>query len=584
MMMNQWKYLFGLLFLFLLACSRVGEHEALFRQVESVMNKRPDSAMVLLETIQNPERLPEKDWAYWALLTTQAKDKLYIRHTSDSVINRVVDYFDGFSFFRYRHEKALAYFYKGRVHEDLGDVKKALEAYLKAVDFVRGTGDYKLTYLIESYLGDIYVHQGANDLALKYFNKAKEAAERSKDSLNIAYTLVYLARGHGKQENWTQASDFYKQAIKIARQSQNIDVVLIGMQELASVYARQDSLISALNLMKRTVELEIKYDITHDFSTDLVIGNIYRKLCQVDSALFYLEKALGSENIYTRRSTYQALYYLYIEADSLSKAIKYNELVNASADSIAKMGNASDLYQVKEAHEAVNRQAVDMRRWLSAGAVVLALLFALGYSFYRYRTNRRRLERQIFYLRQMEERLKGELKEGINQDQDFRRKRNQEIIDRLTHDLAAVQKQLEQETARWRTKYAKAQELAKSYKKELRQYADGPFAERRPFEEVLDQLRKEPRVLGEQERQELRLFMDAQNNSFTVRLLEANPDLKAGDLLLCCLIRLGFSGKSLATLLAINLNSVTKQKQRLRGRLVQKPANDAELTDYIRNF
>ena len=255
--------------------------------------------------------MPERDWAYWALLTTQAKDKLYIRHTSDSVINRVVDYFDGFIFFRYRHEKALAYFYKGRVHEDLGDVKKALEAYFKASDFVKGTGDYKLTYLIESYLGDIYVHQGANDLALKYFNKAKEAAERSKDSLNIAYTLVYLARGHGKQENWTQASDFYKQAIKIARQSQNIDVVLIGMQELASVYARQDSLISALNLMKRTVELEIKYDITHDFSTDLVIGNIYRKLCQVDSALFYLEKALGSENIYTRRSTYQALYYLY---------------------------------------------------------------------------------------------------------------------------------------------------------------------------------------------------------------------------------------------------------------------------------
>ena len=375
-----------------------------------------------------------------------------------------------------------------------------------------------------------------------------------------------------------------KQAIKIARQSQNIDVVLIGMQELASVYARQDSLISALNLMKRTVELEIKYDITHDFSTDLVIGNIYRKLCQVDSALFYLEKALGSENIYTRRSTYQALYYLYIEADSLSKAIKYNELVNASADSIKKMGNASDLYQVKKAHETIKRQSVDTRRWLLVGAVVLALLVALGYSYYCYRTNRRRLERQIFYLRQMEERLKGELKEGINQDQDFRRKRNQEIIDRLTHDLAAVQKQLEQETAKWRTKYAKAQELAKSYKKELRQYADGPLAERRPFEEVLDQLRKEPRVLSEQERQELRLFMDAQNNSFTVRLLEANPELKAGDLLLCCLIRLGFSGKSLATLLAINLNSVTKQKQRLRNRLVQKPANDAELTDYIRNF
>ena len=123
--MNQWKYLLGLLLLFLLSCNRAGEYEVLFRQVESVVSDHPDSAMVLLETIQNPERLPEKDWAYWALLTTQAKDKLYIRHTSDSVINRVVDYFDGFIFFRYRHEKALAYFYKGRVYEDLSDRKEA---------------------------------------------------------------------------------------------------------------------------------------------------------------------------------------------------------------------------------------------------------------------------------------------------------------------------------------------------------------------------------------------------------------------------------------------------------------------------
>ena len=319
-------------------------------------------------------------------------------------------------------------------------------------------------------------------------------------------------------------------------------------------------------------------------SFHFVIGNFYRDLNLIDSANVYLNKAIEFGNIYTKRSAYQALYFMYRDMGRHEEAIKYNDLYLSCRDSIKKMGSASDLYQVKEAHEAVNRQSVDTRRWLLAGTVVLALLVALGYSYYCYRTNRRRLERQILYLRQMEERLKDELKEGINQDQDFRRKRNQEIIDRLTHDLAAVQKQLEQETAKWRTKYAKAQELAKSYKKELRQYADGPLAERRPFEEVLDQLRKEPRVLSEQERQELRLFMDAQNNSFTVRLLEANPDLKAGDLLLCCLIRLGFSGKSLATLLAINLNSVTKQKQRLRGRLVQKPANDAELTDYIRNF
>ena len=59
------------------------------------------------------------------------------------------------------------------------------------------------------------------------------------------------------------------------------------------------------------------------------------------------------------------------------------------------MGSASDLYQVKEAHEAVKRQVVDTRRWLSAGAVVLALLVALGYFYYRYRTGRKRMERSL---------------------------------------------------------------------------------------------------------------------------------------------------------------------------------------------
>lgn len=578
--MNQWKYLFGLLFLFLLACSRAGEHEALFRQVESVVSDHPDSAMVLLQRIEEPERLDSADWARWALLTTQARDKAYIRHTTDSVINRVADYYQRFGD---NHQKALAYYYVGRVNSDLGQLERATDAYLRASDYSPKTDDHNLSFLILTQMGARFAYQGLTHEAERAYRKALEIATQANDSVNMAYGAAYLARVSGLRKDWAQAENYYLESIAIAEKIGHSDVLELGTQELASVYKRQNRLDKALALAKRLPEYRWEAPARSNRSGYLVIGDIYRKMGQVDSAYLYISYAIGSDNIYTRSSSYQALYFMYRNMGRHEEATKYNDLYQSCRDSIKKMGSASDLYQVKEAHEAVNRQVVDTRRWLSAGAVVLALLVALGYFYYRYRTNRRRLERQILYLRQEKERLKDELK-GINQDQDFKRKRNQEIVDRLTHDLAAVQKQLEQETARWRTKYAKAQELAKSYKKELRQYADGPLAERRPFEEVLDQLRKEPRVLSEQERQELRLFMDAQNNSFTVRLLEANPDLKAGDLLLCCLIRLGFSGKSLATLLAINLNSVTKQKQRLRGRLVQKPANDAELTDYIRNF
>ena len=580
MMMNQWKYLFGLLFLFLLACSRAGEHEALFRQVESVVSDHPDSAMVLLQRIEEPERLDSADWARWALLTTQARDKAFIRHTTDSVINRVADYYQRFGD---NHQKALAYYYVGRVNSDLGQLERATDAFFRASDYSAKTDDHDLTFQVLTQMGTCFAYQGLTHEAEKTYRKALGIATQANDSANMAFGAAYLARVYSLKENWPKTNAYYQQAIEIADRIGNLHALLLSVQELASVYTEQNRLEEALVWARRLVEFEGRTGLPNNRSGDLVLGDIYRRMGEMDSACFYLNRAIGSDMIYTRCSTYQALYFLFKKTNQLEEATKYNDLFQSCQDSIKEMGSASDLYQVKEAHETVKRQVVDMRRWLSAGAVVLALLVALGYFYYRYRTGRKRMERQILYLRQEEERLKDELK-GINQDQDFKRKRNQEIVDRLTHDLAAVQKQLEQETAKWRTKYAKAQELAKSYKKELRQYADGPLAERRPFEEVLDQLRKEPRVLSEQERQELRLFMDAQNNSFTVRLLEANPDLKAGDLLLCCLIRLGFSGKSLATLLAINLNSVTKQKQRLRGRLVQKPANDAELTDYIRNF
>ena len=442
MMMNQWKYLFGLLFLFLLACSRAGEHEALFRQVESVVNDHPDSAMVLLQRIEEPERLDSADWARWALLTTQARDKAFIRHTTDSVINRVADYYQRFGD---NHQKALAYYYVGRVNSDLGQLERATDAYLQASDYSAKTDDHDLTFRILTQMGTRFAHQGLTHEAERAYRKALEIATQVNDSGHMAYGAAYLARVCGLRADWAQAENYYLESIAIAEKIGHRRVLELGTQELASIYTDEGKLDEALTLAKRLPEYQSIDSIKRDKSGYLVIGDIYRKMGEVDSAYFYISHAIGSYNIYTRRSAYQALYFMYRDMGRHEEAIKYNDLFQSCQDSIKKMGSASDLYQVKEAHEVVNRQAVDMRRWLLAGAVVLALLVALGYSYYCYRTNRRRLERQIFYLRQMEERLKGELKEGINQDQDFRRKRNQEIIDRLTHDLAAVQKQLEQD-------------------------------------------------------------------------------------------------------------------------------------------
>lgn len=76
-MNNVFLFCVAVVFLFV---SCAGEHleDSLFAQVESCMESRPDSALALLKQIEWPEDLRGKEQADYALLLTQAYDKMYM--------------------------------------------------------------------------------------------------------------------------------------------------------------------------------------------------------------------------------------------------------------------------------------------------------------------------------------------------------------------------------------------------------------------------------------------------------------------------------------------------------------------------
>ena len=119
--------------LLLVACDRAGwRHEALLDRAEHLLVRQPDSARALLADVDHPERLAEGEWARWALLSTWADDEASIRPTSDSTINRVVDYYARRG---NRHQRAQAYYCQGRVLTGLGQLKQATTAYLRAAGY-----------------------------------------------------------------------------------------------------------------------------------------------------------------------------------------------------------------------------------------------------------------------------------------------------------------------------------------------------------------------------------------------------------------------------------------------------------------
>ena len=103
---------------------------AVLQYADSLMENHPDSALLLLENIDNTDTLLRADRAYYALLLTQAKDKNYIKHTTDSVMHKVVDYYDSGNNDILRMK---AHYYLARVYQDMDSVSASVGEFLIAL-------------------------------------------------------------------------------------------------------------------------------------------------------------------------------------------------------------------------------------------------------------------------------------------------------------------------------------------------------------------------------------------------------------------------------------------------------------------
>lgn len=67
------------------------KHDPRLEEIADYAASQPREALLSLDSI-NPEQLNAKNRAYYNLLLIKARDKAYLRNTSDSLIQTVIDY------------------------------------------------------------------------------------------------------------------------------------------------------------------------------------------------------------------------------------------------------------------------------------------------------------------------------------------------------------------------------------------------------------------------------------------------------------------------------------------------------------
>lgn len=162
-------------------------------RAETCMAERPDSSLYLLRTLDKRHISGSLRKARYALLYSQALDKNYIDVDNDSLIRVAVDYYKGHGT---SHEKALAYFYLGRVYDNAGDETRATEAFVEAETHALDTDDHYICGLIYSYLGNLYFSQYSFDEALAMYDKSEKCyAQARPDSSATKATWSKRKRG-----------------------------------------------------------------------------------------------------------------------------------------------------------------------------------------------------------------------------------------------------------------------------------------------------------------------------------------------------------------------------------------------------
>ena len=149
---------------------RSDKHGNLFWQVEKLIPHHPDSALVLLEKVRDINGLSLREKARYCLLWTESRDEAGLRHTSDSIISIATDY--------YRTTRGCywppkAWFYRGKVYEDMDQPSLALECYLRALEYEGENWDYEFWGRLYNQMGMLYAEQELYGKAMSFFEKSE---------------------------------------------------------------------------------------------------------------------------------------------------------------------------------------------------------------------------------------------------------------------------------------------------------------------------------------------------------------------------------------------------------------------------
>ena len=563
--MDKWILHFSLLLVllgFVFFGSKKGEVTALLRVAEKSIEKEPGKTLILLDSIQQMEELSEQQQALWCLLYTSVLDRKQIKHTSDSLIQIAVSYYEKNDL---PERKMQAYYYYGIVLQDLNDAIQAQDYYLRA---------YKLGIELERYvflgricanLGTLYTYQELCSQASHFQQKAVSYFEKNRDTVRLSLVFRDMARIHLNEHRLDSAVANYTKALKYTS-----DVHKFCMfNELTGAYARMGDYEKGVSCA------HMAYDraetVEDSCLVSLALGSLYLRMGKKDSAYHYLSFCRQSTNPYTLKDLYLYLAQFEKSRHNWPTYAFYQEQYNVfrdSIDNLTKMETLARLqrlydYREIEKKKEYYRQESDRKTGnlykLSLGGVG-CLLFVVCIIFYLWKERKKKEE-------QLNQSLRRKEQQYLNSQQ-YLEERNA-VMAQLEQQYEAVVAQLSEQSSRFTTSVQ--EKINSSHPFFISELYRGVYAEWKKLDEV-------------QWAEVIKMIDHILYKDFTGKIRMLYPRISELDLNVCYLVKLEIPVGRIAVLLSVNSQAISNKRKRLYEKLTQEKGSAQDFDKFIKTF
>ena len=565
--------------LYLFSCCTSGEdYPAPMRQAMSCMDTRPDSALALLETLADSMAgAPEETRMYYRLLTIKAKDKLYIPHTTDSVILPIIHYYQAKGD---KERLSESYYYLGGTYRDMNDVPRALKAYHRAVETGEETDHKLLRGMTYGQMGTLFAYQGLFDESRKMTRQALRCYGELGDSVRYAISLRNLARAYAGENETDSTLFYYKESYRIFQTFKRPKKADEIAGEMGCFYYDEGRTELAKRILLAVLPSQGKSD-----NVLLCLGRIYNKEGCLDSARYYFKEVLKYGNIHKQSAANLCLKELEKDQRNEALSLSYHQqyrILQDSIDAITRTDAVEKLHLLYSfQHEEQKNHQLDLENANYARKIyllvfVLLLSIALGVIAILYiRNQKQKTIEQERRLRLMQE---GQYKQSLAYIHENERKLKEvewqleeaeKQKDTLRRELLLSQKKVLESANRQSAALLSNRELLEDAFRQSDVYA---FFHRAEQEELKVQ---------EADWESLRIAIDVAYPQFTERLYALCPKLSPKELHICYLIKLSLSCTSMARILVCTPSSITQTRKRLYKKISGQDGTGEDLDKII---